>query len=157
MRVRLGPVSRRRRTDLFVEKAMFRSSRSLATAQEIRFNIYGSESNTFWTIVSWGKVKHRCRAVREHSKSAILMDNNAGTRSSSAFGAEQHLCKRLGALLNILRPTKVGSDRKSTIWSEVYSGYYCILDYAEKKRISSEKTECELNLKSARLIKSLLP
>jgi hypothetical protein len=98
MRVRLGPVSRRRRTDLFVEKAMFRSSRSLATAQEIRFNIYGSESNTFWTIVSWGKVKHRCRAVREHSKSAILMDNNAGTRSSSAFGAEQHLCKRPSAL-----------------------------------------------------------
>ena len=104
MRVRLGPVSRRRRTDLFVEKAMFRSSRSLATAQEIRFNTYGSESNTSWTIVSWGKVKHRCRAVREHSKSAILMDNNAGTRSSSAFGAEQHLCKRPSALAVLTGP-----------------------------------------------------
>ena len=32
------------------------------------------------------------------------MDNNAGTRSSSAFGAEQHLCKRPSALAVLTGP-----------------------------------------------------
>ncbi len=40
--------------------------------------------------------KHRCRTRWEHSKSEILLDDNArhDPRSPSLFGAQQHLCKR---------------------------------------------------------------
>ncbi len=43
--------------------------------------------------------KHRCRTRWEHSKSDILLDDNArhDPRSPSLFGAQQHPCKRSSA------------------------------------------------------------
>ena len=50
--------------------------------------------------------KYRCRTRWEHSKSELLLDDNArhDPRSPSVFGAQQHLCKRSSALAVLTRP-----------------------------------------------------
>ena len=50
--------------------------------------------------------RRRCRTRWEHSKSAILLDNNArhDLRSPCVFVAQQHLCKRLSALAVLIGP-----------------------------------------------------
>ena len=59
--------------------------------------------------------KHRCRTRWEHSKSDILLDDNArhDPRSSSVFGAQQHLCKRSSALAVLTRPDKAPKEKKT--------------------------------------------
>ena len=49
--------------------------------------------------------KYRCRTRWEHSKSELLLDDNArhDPRSPSLFGAQQHLCKRSSALAVLTR------------------------------------------------------
>ena len=50
--------------------------------------------------------KYRCRTRWEHSKSELLLDDNArhDPRSPSRFGAQQHPCKRSSALAVLTRP-----------------------------------------------------
>ena len=62
-------------------------------------------SATYFAILTL-MTKHRCRTRWEHSKSELLLDDNArhDPRSPSLFGAQQHLCKRSSALAVLTRP-----------------------------------------------------